>query len=181
MNPPDRSGSEEHVLPSAEDERRRVCAELVRIRRVVRLMEAEFRVPGTQVRFGLDPLLGLLPFGGDLAGWFVSMSLVWKARRIGVPPETLRKMSRIALTDAVLGYLPVLGDASDWLYRANSRNLVLVDQALEDLRERAPKLADANRGSLRSLAWCAYFALALLLAVLPWWLVVAWGVHCSGL
>jgi hypothetical protein len=145
-------------------------ADLRRLRRLVKLMDRQFSIPGTRIRFGLDPLLGLLPIGGDLAGWFVSMCVIWKAAQLGVSRKTMSRMFQISAADVVFGYVPVLGDLVDVGFRANSRNLALAEAALLDgdagggAREQTPKTSR----SVNAITVVSFSLLTFLLVLAPW-------------
>ena len=111
------------------------AAETVRrLRRLARLMDSSFGIPGTRYRVGLDPLLGLIPGIGDAVGLGAALWIVTEARRLGVPgPIIARMLGNVAL-DAVIGTVPVLGDLFDAGYKANERNLDLIER---ELRKRA--------------------------------------------
>src|SRR5688500_11825921 len=81
-----------------------------RLRRWAWLLDEVFRVPGTNFRFGLDALLGLLPGGGDLAGGAISAYTLLVAARVGAPPSVLMRMGVNVVLDAVFGAVPLLGD-----------------------------------------------------------------------
>ena len=89
------------------------------------------RVPGTNVRFGADALLNLVPGVGPLAAKSLSAYLVWEARRLGVPPATLGRMLGNVGLDFVLGVVPVVGWLGDVFFRANERNLALLRAHLD--------------------------------------------------
>jgi hypothetical protein len=96
----------------------------------VRLLDDGFRIPGTQIRFGLDPILGLLlPGVGDAAGALGTFSLFLLALRRGVPNVVLLRMALNVGVDALLGILPVIGDLFDLGFKANRRNLALIEQS----------------------------------------------------
>jgi hypothetical protein len=92
---------------------------------VAQLMDDQFVVPGTNLRFGLDPLLGLLPGWGDSASAFVSALLVLQSARTGVPKVILARMVLNILINAVGGALPGVGDAFSFWFKSNARNLSL--------------------------------------------------------
>src|SRR5690606_6042035 len=82
--------------------------------------------PGTNLRFGIDPLLGLLPGGGDLAGGVLSSSILLGAARLGAPPAVLIRMGVNIVIDVVVGVVPLLGDLFDASFKANRRNAALL-------------------------------------------------------
>lgn len=105
-------------------------AELRRLRRLAWVLDASLRVPGTRFRVGVDGLIGLVPGVGDLAGGLVSAWLVWRAHRLGARRRVLARMAGNALVEAVLGTVPVLGDLFDFGFKANLRNVRLLERAL---------------------------------------------------
>ncbi len=119
--------SDEGILMIDADERERILSEL---RRVSRIMDSSIGIPGTKYTFGIDSLIGLIPGGGDAAGMLVSLYLIARARRLGLTKRTLAKMVGNMLVDAGVGAVPVVGDAFDFFFKANSRNLDLVLRAL---------------------------------------------------
>lgn len=96
--------------------------------RVAWLLDDIFRIPGTKLRFGIDPLLGLIPGGGDLAGGMLSGYIVLAAARAGAPPSVLVRMGVNILIDAVVGVVPLLGDLFDATFKANRRNAALLQE-----------------------------------------------------
>lgn len=94
--------------------------------RIAWLLDDVIRIPGTNLRFGIDPLLGLLPGGGDLAGGVLSGYIVLTAARAGAPPSVLVRMGVNIVIDAVVGTVPLLGDLFDATFKANRRNAALL-------------------------------------------------------
>ena len=98
------------------------------VRRLAWLLDDVIRIPGTNLRFGIDPLLGLLPGGGDLAGGVLSGYIILAAARAGAPASVLVRMGANVILDAVVGTVPLLGDLFDAGFKANRRNAALLDQ-----------------------------------------------------
>ncbi len=92
---------------------------------LARLMDDQFVIPGTNIRFGLDPLLGLLPGWGDSASSLVSAVLVLKSARAGVPKIILSRMALNILINAAVGVIPGLGDAFSFWFKSNAKNYAL--------------------------------------------------------
>lgn len=101
-----------------------------RLRRLSYLMDEVIRIPGTPFRIGLDPLIDLLPVGGDFVGTAFSAYIVWEAARLGVPRSLLMQMAFNILVDTVVGIVPVLGAVADATWKANVKNLVLLEEHL---------------------------------------------------
>lgn len=107
------------------------AAALDRVRSVSYLLDNAVRVPGTNFRFGLDPVLSLLPIAGDLAAAVISLYAVVEAYRLGVPKRTLLAMVGLVAVDAVAGSVPVLGSVFDALWKANEWNYRLLERHLD--------------------------------------------------
>jgi len=93
-------------------------------------MDGLVRVPGTRFRFGLNSLIGLPPGAGDAMLTAVSLWIVWEARRLGLPREKIARMLGNVAVEAALGTVPVLGDLFDVIWKANLRNLAIIEEHL---------------------------------------------------
>ncbi len=100
-------------------------------RTLARLLDDAIAIPGTEWRIGIDPLLGLVPGIGDVLGAVLSGWLVVVAARLGAPRAVLARMGLNVAIDAAVGAVPILGDAFDAGWKANSRNLRLLEGWLE--------------------------------------------------
>ena len=105
-------------------------ARLARMRRLARLMDSQFGIPGTRFRFGIDALIGLAPGVGDAVTGLMSLSLVWEAHKLGAPPALLTRMLGNVAIEVAGGAVPVLGDLFDAAFKANLRNVALVEDWL---------------------------------------------------
>ena len=92
---------------------------------IARLMDNQFVIPGTNIRFGLDPLLGLLPGWGDSASALVSSLLLVKSARARVPKIILARMALNILLNAAIGAIPGIGDAFSFWFKSNAKNHAL--------------------------------------------------------
>ncbi|MEZ5487897.1 MAG: DUF4112 domain-containing protein [Steroidobacteraceae bacterium] len=110
---------------------------------MAQLFDHAFRIPGTNWRFGLDPLLGLLPGIGDLLGAAFAAYGIALARRMGVPVAVQLRMIANVVLDATLGSVPVAGDLFDATFKAHQRNHALLERWLEQPQriERTSRLA----------------------------------------
>ena len=106
------------------------AASLRRLRRISHLLDNAIPIPGTKYRIGLDPILGLIPGGGDLLGSVFAGYVVFKSAQMGVPQETLLKMAANIVFDTVAGTVPVAGDLFDVAWKANVKNIELLDAHL---------------------------------------------------
>jgi hypothetical protein len=93
------------------------------------LLDNKFKVMG--FRFGLDPILGFIPGVGDLVTIGLSFYLMWIGNRINLPADKMRLMMMNMVTDFVLGLIPFFGDISDFVYKANAKNLAILLKHME--------------------------------------------------
>ncbi len=103
---------------------------LALLRRAAWLLDGAARVPGTRFRFGLNSLIGLLPGGGDTLLALLSLAIVWQARKLGAPAALQRRMLANVAIEFGGGLVPVLGDLFDMAFKANLRNLDLLEAHL---------------------------------------------------
>jgi hypothetical protein len=101
---------------------------LQHMERLARLMDAQFRIPGTDMRFGLDGIIGLIPGAGDLTTFAVSGYMVLILAQNGASGYVLARMVLNILLDAFIGSIPLLGDLFDFAFKANMRNLRLMQE-----------------------------------------------------
>ena len=141
---------------------------LARARRISRVLDDLIRIPGTRRRVGLDPLVGLLPGVGDWVTLVISLDLVFSAARLGAGAAVLFRMTGNLLIDALVGMVPLLGDLFDFRWKANKRNLILLESLVHD-----------QEGTRRRSAWLIRVILASAVALVAggiWvgWLVLRW-------
>ena len=104
---------------------------LARLDAIAKLLDVAFILPGTNIRYGIDGLIGLIPVVGDIITTAISLWLVREARALGAPWHlTMRMLGNVAL-DGVVGAVPLVGDAFDVMFRANVRNVKLLHRWLE--------------------------------------------------
>jgi hypothetical protein len=106
-------------------------AALRRCRTIANLLDDAVRVPGTDRKIGIDPLVGLLPIAGDAVMAALSGYVVAEAIRLDVPRETVLQMIGNVLVDFLGGSIPVIGDLFDAAFKANVRNVQLLEEALD--------------------------------------------------
>ena len=99
---------------------------VARLEALGRLMDGAFVLPGTNIRLGLDAIIGLVPVAGDVISGLVSSYLIWEARQLGAPRWLIARMMANTLLDTTVGAIPVVGDAFDVLFRANMKNMALL-------------------------------------------------------
>jgi len=135
------------------------------LRRLAVLFDNAFRIPGTRFRFGLDPIIGLVPGIGDMASPILALLVIWQATRQRVPKPVLARMVINALVDAGVGAIPIVGDAFDFVWKANDWNLTLLER-----HARAGGRATAGDWLFLSLCGLVLLGLALLPVLLLLWI-----------
>ncbi len=106
-----------------------------KLERLAWYLDSSIRVPGLKARFGLDGLIGLIPGFGDTIGALISSVVISEAARMGAPKVLLLKMAFNVALDALAGTVPVLGDLFDFVWKANQRNVQLLNSYLESPQE----------------------------------------------
>jgi len=148
--------------PAAQD-----VEEFKWIDRFSELLDSRFRIPGTRIRFGVDAVIGLVPYVGDVVSFAMSGTLVLAMVRRGASGMVVARMLWNILLDTVVGAIPILGDIFDVTYRANRRNYRLLKEHYEE-------------GKHGGNAWPVVIAVAaflvLLLGVTIWliWELLVW-------
>jgi hypothetical protein len=95
---------------------------------LAKLMDSQFQIPSTKIRFGLDALIGLIPGVGDFAGFIVSGYMILVLASNGASGFVIARISLNILIDAIIGLIPFLGDIFDFAFKANERNMKLVHE-----------------------------------------------------
>lgn len=101
---------------------------LAALRRWSVVLDSAFRIPGTSVRFGMDPVLGLVPGMGDVTTPLFSAVLLLQAVRLRIPKVVQLRMLLNAAIDLAIGLVPLVGDLFDFAWKANVRNLALLER-----------------------------------------------------
>ena len=101
--------------------------------------DSNFRIPFTGFRFGLSPLIGLVPVIGDFVGLVLSLYVLREARRVGASRKVQTKMIINMLIEFLGGLIPIIGDAFDAIYKANTRNTELLRGWLHEQIETTPR------------------------------------------
>jgi Domain of unknown function (DUF4112) len=142
-------------LPAAK------LAKLEHLRSLSVLWDESLRIPGTKFRVGLESVIGLLPFGGDAIGIVLSCYILFHAIRFRLPQSILLRMALNILIDGVIGTIPILGDLFDSTWKANTRNVNLLEAHL-----RHPESSQsANRRFVVLLSAGVVLMVAMLFAV----------------
>jgi uncharacterized protein DUF4112 len=139
------------------------------LRRYAVLLDSQFRVPGTNIRFGLDAIIGLIPGVGDISTPVFAGMLLLQGVRMRVPFVVQARMVLNAALDMLLGFVPVLGDLADIGFKANLRNLQLLER--HSTRGVPPSQADYIF-VIVCLILLAFVALAPIVVLV--WLLTQW-------
>ncbi len=114
----------DHLLSPIE--REKIERSLSRLSKLATLLDDQFELPVIKKRIGLDPIIGLIPGGGDWISWVISTYIIWEALRLKVPIRVLFGIGRNITTDFLVGYVPGIGDIIDVLLKANKRSVDLL-------------------------------------------------------
>ncbi|MDQ3949000.1 MAG: DUF4112 domain-containing protein [Gemmatimonadota bacterium] len=138
------------------------------IRQLARLLDAAVRVPGTNIRFGLDAVLGLIPGAGDIAGGLLSTFIILQAGKVGAPRSVLARMVMNVAIDSVVGAVPILGDLFDVGWKSNLRNTELLERYVA--RPQATRAASrwAVIGAVAAVALIVIGMITVVVAVVRW-------------
>ena len=104
---------------------------LQKIRKIAKLLDTAIGIPGTKIRFGLDPILGLIPGGGDLISAGISAYMIYLAARFGLERAEIFKMIKNVAIETAVGSVPLAGDIFDAYFKANMRNLEILEKHIE--------------------------------------------------
>jgi hypothetical protein len=142
------------------------------LKHMSRLLDSAFVLPGTQIRIGLDPILGLVPGLGDLVSPLFAIAMLWQGRDLGIPRVVQLRMIFNVAIDALVGMLPIAGDIFDFAWKANDRNYALLERHAYE--HRRPTTGDW-------LFVTGLIALLLVIAAVPFllagWLITGVGSH----
>ena len=101
---------------------------LEELRKMAWVLDSQFRIPGTNFRFGVDALIGLVPGLGDFAGAAASLLFMLQAARLGASKTILMRMATNVAIETLVGAVPALGDVFDATFKANKRNYKLIER-----------------------------------------------------
>lgn len=137
-------------------------ARIARTLRLARLFDSALRIPGTRIRFGLDPILGLVPGLGDAIAALLGGYIIWSAVRAGAPWLIVGRMLANVAVDAIAGAVPLAGTVFDVAFKANNRNA----RMLADWSQGPAAATAGQRRVLLSLAALAVALVAIAAAAL---------------
>lgn len=135
-----------------------------RLKQLAWLLDSSIPVPGTRFTIGVDALIGLFPFLGDLLGVLLSSYILGEAARLGAPRSVLMRMAANVGIEGVVGIVPLAGDVFDAAFKANQRNVRLLERWLDEPRRTARSSRWLGIGIVAGVA--AFLFLLVFLAVL---------------
>ena len=127
MDGPTRPQAMSFSLPTGSDP----ASVRARVEAMEILLERSFRIPGVNFPVGLDAVIGLVPILGDIVTTALGAYMVWEARNLGMSKWQLTRMGANVAVDSLISFVPVVGDAADFVFRSNSRNLRIIKKHLD--------------------------------------------------
>lgn len=131
------------------------------------LMDEQFRIPGTKYRVGLDPLLNLIPFAGDIVGFAVSGGLVLAMASKGLTSKIVVLMCINILLDTTIGAIPGVGQVWDFFFKSNTRNMRLMEEYYEQGKHQG-----SGKGTIVLALVILFLIFVVLVSIL--WVLTAW-------
>lgn len=128
------------------------------------LLDSKFTIPGINIRFGIDPLLGLIPGAGDWLAGVLSLYFLIQAVMLGGRASVLGRMFANILLDVLIGSIPILGEAFDVYWKANERNARLI----EELQQNPAKTTTESR------AWIWFLLVQFVAVIIGLLLLITW-------
>ena len=138
------------------------------VRDLARVLDSQFRVPGTNRTFGVDAVVGLMPGVGDVAGLVMSAGVILKAVGLGARGATVVRMVLNSTVDAVVGTVPVLGTIFDFVFKANTRNVRLLEEHVRDPRATRAASAKSVRRTMALVVVAFVVVMVAVVALLTW-------------
>ena len=159
------------LAPLKDEERARLEEALTRLDWLAELMDDKFELPIVRTKIGLDPIIGLIPGGGDWVTWIVSVYIFWEAAKMGAPKGMLIRMAANTIVDLIAGYVPAVGDLFDVAWKANRRNVEMLKDyyGAETDADKTVLPGDISREAIRehrAPRWATYSLTLLIIVVL---------------
>ena len=103
---------------------------LLRLKRLSHNLDEAFTIPGTERKIGIDPIIGLIPAGGDLIGGALSIYIMHAGIRMGMPRSVIIRMFGNIALEFIIGCIPIIGDLFDAMWKSNQRNVKLIEDSI---------------------------------------------------
>jgi hypothetical protein len=139
-------------------------------KRISWILDECIRLPGTNVRFGIDPLLGLIPYGGETVATLFGSLVLADAGKKGIPAATLVRMGGNMILNAAIGAIPIAGDLFSFWFKSNTRNYQLISTFLE-----------SEQGHEASGGWWPVFLIASIIGIVLVLNILSWIVFTTVL
>ena len=103
---------------------------LLRLKKLSHNLDEAFTIPGTERKIGIDPIIGLIPGGGDLIGGVLSIYIMHAGIRMGMPRSVIIRMFGNIALEFIIGCIPIIGDLFDAMWKSNQRNVKLIEDSI---------------------------------------------------
>ena len=103
---------------------------LLRLKRLSHNLDEAITIPGTERKIGIDPIIGLIPGGGDLIGGVLSIYIMHAGIRMGMPRSVIIRMFGNIALEFIIGCIPIIGDLFDAMWKSNQRNVKLIEDSI---------------------------------------------------
>ena len=103
---------------------------LLRLKRLSHNLDEAITIPGTERKIGIDPIIGLIPGGGDLIGGALSIYIMHAGIRMGMPRSVIIRMFGNIALEFIIGCIPIIGDLFDAMWKSNQRNVKLIEDSI---------------------------------------------------
>ena len=108
---------------------------LIRLKRLSERLDNTFTIPGTKYKIGIEALIGAVPIIGDLIGGILASYIMYSGMKMGAPPQIIARMAVNIAIDFAIGSIPIIGDLFDLVWKANRKNVELIEDATLDDKE----------------------------------------------
>ena len=108
---------------------------LIRLKRLSERLDNTFTIPGTKYKIGIEALIGAVPIIGDLIGGILASYIMYSGMKMGAPPQIIARMAVNIAIDFAIGSIPIIGDLFDLVWKANKKNVELIEDATLDDKE----------------------------------------------
>ena len=108
---------------------------LIRLKRLSERLDNTFTIPGTKYKIGIEALIGAVPIIGDLIGGILASYIMYSGMKMGAPPQIIARMAVNIAIDFAIGSMPIIGDLFDLVWKANKKNVELIEDATLDDKE----------------------------------------------
>ena len=105
--------------------------QLLRLRTLGERLDESINIPGTNYKIGLDPIIGAIPIIGDLIGGILSTYILYSGMKMGASPKIIAQMATNIAIEFIVGSLPILGDIFDIIWKANIKNIELIEESID--------------------------------------------------